>query len=101
MQPTQPCVYAAYGLSTKASAPAIATRGTKPKPRPTSASSVALRAPHATSSAWNSIGVSNRARESAIHVAKVSGRYWNTPGSVQPADVPACANAAHCNSSWL
>ena len=101
MQPTQPCVYAAYGVSTKASAPASAIRGARPKPRPTSASSVALAAPHATSTAWNSIGVSNRARDSAIHVAKVSGRYWNAPGSAQPAGMPACAKVAHCNSSWL
>ena len=78
-----------------------AGRARMPKPRPAAHSIAALSEPQATSTAWNSIGVSNRARDRAIHRLKVSGRYWNVATSRHGTCVPACANAAHCSSSWL
>jgi hypothetical protein len=101
MHPTQPCVYTAYGDSTKASAPITAGRDAIPNPRPTANSNVALSAPAATSTAWNSIGVSNSVRDSRIHRLKVSGRYWNAETSSHGTRTPSTAWTAHCNSSWL
>ena len=91
MQPTQPCVYTAYGDSTKANAPMAACRGITPKPRPTANSSAALSAPAATSTAWNSIGVSKSARDSSIHRLKVNGRYWNVDTSNHGTCTPSAA----------